>query len=259
MRWSARGEGEKRHPHPQHPLVRSRKLHSPSRRLAPLRRARRRVVVAMGCVASTERAEESARYVEDCRAAAEKLAARPVPSLTPRAPRVVLAEKRSKRFGFIVSFLPPAAPAPTPSISRLLFFPRAPSRRPSRRPPRVFSSLLFSSLLVVVVFQGLGCSRKDRARCRPALQARGQERGFQARSIHWSPYDPVGVVNADSLRTFAGVVSPPTPRFQSPPRGLSTPSDAYELHPDIALYGTTLSRRSASRRRRDFSTRSRDA
>jgi 2-methylcitrate dehydratase len=38
---------------------------------------------------------------------------------------------------------------------------------------------------------------------------------IQARSIHWSPYDRVGVVNA------------------------------VELHPDIALYGTTLRRREA--------------
>ena len=90
---------------------------------------------------------------------------------------------------------PPAAPAPTPSISRLLFFPRAPSRRPSRRPPRVFSSLLFSSRRRRL--PGPRMLAQDRARCRPALQARGQERGFQARSTHWSPYDRVGVVNAD--------------------------------------------------------------
>eukprot|EP00982_Pelagococcus_subviridis_P004344 29130-Pelagococcus_subviridis.AAC.8 len=48
-------------------------------------------------------------------------------------------------------------------------------------------------------------------------------------------------------RDFARRISPPTPRVQSP---TSTPfnsaSDAYELHPDIALYGTTLRLRPAT-------------
>ena len=37
----------------------------------------------------------------------------------------------------------------------------------------------------------------------------------QVRSIHWSPYDRVGVVNV-FLKDFCWRVSPPTPRFQSP-------------------------------------------
>ena len=43
-----------------------------------------------------------------------------------------------------------------------------------------------------------------------------------------------------SLRTFAGVSLRPHHAFDPRPRRLSTPSDAYEHHPAIALYGTTL-------------------
>jgi hypothetical protein len=49
-----------------------------------------------------------------------------------------------------------------------------------------------------------------------------------------------------SLRTFAVVSLRPPLAFNPRPRRLSTPSDAYELHPDIALYGTTLSARRAA-------------
>jgi len=53
-----------------------------------------------------------------------------------------------------------------------------------------------------------------------------------------------------SLRTFAVVSLRPSLAFNPRPRRLSTPSDAFELHPDIALYGTTLSAARASRRSR---------
>ena len=57
-----------------------------------------------------------------------------------------------------------------------------------------------------------------------------------------------------SLRTFSRRLSPPTPRFQSPP---STPfnsaSDAFELHPDVRSYGTALMRTRLRRRRRRWS------
>ena len=43
-----------------------------------------------------------------------------------------------------------------------------------------------------------------------------------------------------SLRTLPGVSLLPPLAFKPRPRRLSTPSDAYELHPAIALYGTTL-------------------
>ena len=56
-----------------------------------------------------------------------------------------------------------------------------------------------------------------------------------------------------SLRTFPGVSLRPPLAFNPRPRRLSTPPDAFELHPDIRLYGTTLSllrsRVRASRRR----------
>ena len=45
-----------------------------------------------------------------------------------------------------------------------------------------------------------------------------------------------------SLRTLPGAsLRPPLAFNPDTPRPLSTPTDAYELHPDIALYGTTLS------------------
>jgi hypothetical protein len=43
-----------------------------------------------------------------------------------------------------------------------------------------------------------------------------------------------------SLRTFPGVSLRPPLVFNPRPRCLSTPTDAFQLHPDIALYGTTL-------------------
>ena len=41
--------------------------------------------------------------------------------------------------------------------------------------------------------------------------------------------------------TFAGASLRPPLAFNPRPRRLSTPSDAFELHPDVASYGTTLS------------------
>jgi hypothetical protein len=47
-----------------------------------------------------------------------------------------------------------------------------------------------------------------------------------------------------SLRTFAGAsLRPGSFAFNPRPRRLSTPTDAFELHPDIRSYGTTLSGR----------------
>ena len=63
------------------------------------------------------------------------------------------------------------------------------------------------------------------------LLVRGEK--MKARSIHWSPYDRVGVMNADP----EGLL--PSSLFAHP--SLSIPDlDAFELHPDIRSYGTTL-------------------
>ena len=190
MRWSARGEGEKRHP--QHPLVRSRKLHS-----SPTSRATSPSASSSSPWGASRRRSERRRARGTSRTAAPpRRSSRRVPSLPHPAGPARRPRGETQQTLRLHRFIPPpAAPAPTPSISRLLFFPRAPSRRPSRRPPRVFSSLLFSSRRRRL--PGPRMLAQDRARCRPALQARGQERGFQARSTHWSPYDRVGVVNAD--------------------------------------------------------------
>jgi hypothetical protein len=42
-----------------------------------------------------------------------------------------------------------------------------------------------------------------------------------------------------SLRTFPGVSLRPHLAFNPRPRPLSTPTDAFQLHPNFALYGTT--------------------
>ena len=71
-----------------------------------------------------------------------------------------------------------------------------------------------------------------------------------------------------SLRTFAVVYLRPPLDFNARPRRLSTPADAFELHPDVALYGMALSvttpssrsrtwRRTSARKSFDGSPRSR--
>jgi hypothetical protein len=57
------------------------------------------------------------------------------------------------------------------------------------------------------------------------------------------PIRPRSRGERDSLRTLPGVSLRSSLAFKPRPRRLSTPSDAFELHPAIALYGTTLSRR----------------
>ena len=43
------------------------------------------------------------------------------------------------------------------------------------------------------------------------------------------------------LKDFARRISPPTPRFHSPPSApFNSASDAFQLHPAIRLYRTTL-------------------
>jgi len=54
------------------------------------------------------------------------------------------------------------------------------------------------------------------------------------------PIRPCWRGERDSLRTFAGASLRTSLAFNPRPRRLSTPSDAFELHPPIALYGTTL-------------------
>ena len=62
----------------------------------------------------------------------------------------------------------------------------------------------------------------------------------EVRSIPLVPIRPRWRGERRSLRTFPGASLRPHLAFNSRPRRLSTPTDANELHPDIALYGTTL-------------------
>ena len=69
---------------------------------------------------------------------------------------------------------------------------------------------------------------------------RRRDRGGKkkVRSIHWSPYDRVRRGERRSLRTLPGVSLRPPLAFNPRPRRLSTPTDAFQLHPDIRLYRT---------------------
>ena len=60
----------------------------------------------------------------------------------------------------------------------------------------------------------------------------------KVRPIHWFPYDRVRRGERRSLRTFPGASLRPPLGFNPRPRRLSTPTDAYELHPDIRSYGS---------------------
>jgi hypothetical protein len=72
----------------------------------------------------------------------------------------------------------------------------------------------------------------------------------KARSIHCVvPIRPRSRGERRSLRTFPGVSLRPPLAFNPRPRRLSTPSDAFQLHPDFALYGTTLSATSTNKSR----------
>ena len=72
--------------------------------------------------------------------------------------------------------------------------------------------------------------------------------GGEARSMHWSPYDPVRRGERRSLRTFAvASLRPGSLAFNARPRRLSTPTDAFELHPDVRSRGTHLRSRARSR------------
>jgi len=72
----------------------------------------------------------------------------------------------------------------------------------------------------------------------------------KARSIHCVvPIRPRSRGERRSLRTFPGVSLRPPLAFNPRPRRLSTPSDAFQLHPDFALHGTTLSATSTNKSR----------
>ena len=58
-----------------------------------------------------------------------------------------------------------------------------------------------------------------------------------------------------SLRTFAGVSLRPPLAFNPRPRRLSTPTDAFQLHPDFRLYRPTLTRARRTRREEDEAPR----
>ena len=87
--------------------------------------------------------------------------------------------------------------------------------------------------------------RRDRQKGR--LHAHGQHRGDSGAFYTLVPIRPRWRCERRSLRTLPGASLRPPLAFNPRPRRLSTPTDAFQLHPDVALYGTAL-RRGASTR-----------
>jgi hypothetical protein len=73
-----------------------------------------------------------------------------------------------------------------------------------------------------------------------AAHGEGHERDAEGAFYTLVPIRPRRRGERHSLRTFAGASLRPPIAFNARPRRLSTPSDAFELHPDIRSYGTTL-------------------
>ena len=88
--------------------------------------------------------------------------------------------------------------------------------------------------------------RADHHRARDDRDVRARQRRFALlRGAFYTlvPIRPRWRGERRSLRTFPGASLRPSLAFNpDTPRRLSTPSDAFQLHPAIALYGTTLMR-----------------
>ena len=95
--------------------------------------------------------------------------------------------------------------------------------------------------------RGRGGSEGDVAsltmpRHRPGVSRIRRREGEAVRGAFYTlvPIRPRSRGERRSLRTFPGASLRPPLAFNPRLRRLSTPTDAFELHPDIALYGTTL-------------------
>ena len=84
------------------------------------------------------------------------------------------------------------------------------------------------------------------------------EAATKARSIHWFPYDRVGVGERRSLRTLPVASLHPLLPFNTRPRRLSTPTDAFQLHPDVRFVWNGPKERAAAREREEAKTPERD-
>ena len=85
--------------------------------------------------------------------------------------------------------------------------------------------------------RGLIPGPRQPARLRDAAQQAPRARGAFYTLV---PIRPRRRGERRSLRTLPGVSLRPPLAFNPRPRRLSTPTDAFQLHPAIALYGTTL-------------------
>ena len=102
------------------------------------------------------------------------------------------------------------------------------------------------TLVCAVLLEAIGTRRLAEGERDDRPPSLAEDFAREVRSIHWSPYDPRRRGERRSLRTFPGVSLLLPLAFNHRPRRLSTPTDAFELHLDIALYGTTLRRSRAA-------------
>jgi hypothetical protein len=122
---------------------------------------------------------------------------------------------------------------------------------PAKTDEEPINSCFFNSLLFIA--QSVGLLKDYDVRLPP-----GADRVVDALNLGafytLVPIRPRSRGERRSLRTLSRASLRPSLAFNPRPRRLSTPSNAYELHPDIALYATTLSqfqpRRARARVRR---------
>ena len=108
-----------------------------------------------------------------------------------------------------------------------------------------------SGPVVCMVWEGPGVvksARKMIGATNPLESEPGTIRGDLGAFYALVPIRPRSRGERRSLRTFPGASLRSSLAFNPRPRRLSTPSDAFELHPDIRSYGTTLSRRGRAKR-----------
>jgi len=118
------------------------------------------------------------------------------------------------------------------------------ARLAQRDKPHVFVLQFFGD---VRASQAANLREEVTAVLRNAKRSRADEGAFYT----LVPIRPRSRGERRSLRTLPGASLRPHLAVNPRPRRLSTPPDAFQLHPDIALYGTTRSRPRPQHRRRD--------
>ena len=184
------------------------------------------------------------------RAAADGARATPPPPPSRFRPRrATRARRRSRVSPVRTSALRPKTSSFDRSTPRDVFAHRDATRAsvPRRRDVTI-DPLLPSRLTMSFVLNKLPLRRRAAARARGEEPPRGAPAGVDDASgafyLTLVPIRPRRRGERRSLRTFPPGASlrPGSLAFNPRPRRLSTPPDAFELHPDVRSYGTTLRR-----------------